>query len=280
MGDRVRARPDHLAVWAEQTPWSLDLLRDDAWAYAARRPALATTPPVVGEAIPLELADVTSGILDADAEHRALVRQVDRFVDALVALDAQVAPGRVVDVAPGGLPAIDPPDEDDVTGLLDDMADSSWFTVPWTTYGLADSLRGLVDDTVVQPRIDELLQRYLDEVAIWETNPTNPRALRAWLSWEQDASRAVDLDEVLRQGGRFDHDLEAFRSGARAAGTLDEAGLFWSPGSARWPGTWSSPSASCSTGRWCSTATARPPTGSRPGLAWCRGPSPPRGCSA
>ena len=226
MTDRIRARPDHLAVWADQTPWSLDTLRDDAEAYAAARPVLSTSPPVVGEVIPLELDDVTSALLEADAEHRALVREVERFVDALVTLDDQVAPGRVVDVAAARVPDIEPPDEDDVSGLLDAIGESSWFTVPWTTYGLADSLSGLVDDAIYQPRLAELMQRYLDEVAAWEANPTHPRALQAWLEWQQEGSQLVEVDELLRHGGQLDPELDAYRASAHSAGTLDEAGLF------------------------------------------------------
>lgn len=226
MGDRIRARPDNLAVWADQTPWSLDRLRDAAEDYATARPVLATTPPMTGELIHLELADVTSGILEADAEHRALVRQVDRLVDALVALDAGTGPGRVTEVPAIDVPSIDPPDADDVTDLLDDLGETSWFTVPWTTYGLADSLAGIVDDAVYQPRIAELLQRYLEEVEVWEADPTNPRALQSWLAWQQESSQLVDLDELVRQGGTLDPDLDAFGTAARTGGGLDDAGLF------------------------------------------------------
>lgn len=226
MVDRIRARPDHLAVWLDQGPWTLDPLRDAARDYAARRPALTTTPPVVGEAIPLHTTDVTSDLLEVDDEHRRLAREVEAFVDALGALDRRAGPGAVVDLPAAGVPPIDPVDEADVDGLLDAMADSSWFTVPWTTYGLADSLSGAVQASVYAPRIAELMRRYAEEVVLWEQAPTEGRALRAWLEWQQDASTRVELDELLRRGGRVDPAVAEFRAATRASGAVDEAGLF------------------------------------------------------
>lgn len=229
MSERVRARPDHLAVWLDQGPWTLDPLRDDALAYAAVRPALSTTPPVVGEAIPLHTTDVSGPLLDVDADHRALAREVERFVDALVRLDREVAPGGAVEAPARGLPSIDAVDEEDVDELLDALVDSSWFTLPWTTYGLADALGSVVDEAVYQPRLVELMQRYVDEVEVYAHSPdaiADGRAGRAFLQWQQDASELVDLDEALRQAGRLDPATGAYRQGARAAGTLDDAGLF------------------------------------------------------